>query len=266
MARSADPTKMASDVRAADEGTPLIGAPDTVGGQAVQPNGHAIDSLKQPNGLADNNEEKPLPYIQILALCYAALVEPVAYFSIFPYINEMVEKTGRVEVSHVGLYSGLIESLFSLVQMLLMIVYGRLADRLGRKPVLIWSLAGMSCASALFGMSANLWQMVLFRCIAGLFGGSSVTIRAMLSENCTKHTQARAFSWYMFTKNLGIFIGPIIGKGTAMLPLLLIDTTDTGLQEASWQILLETSLPFTTYSSSKITHTPYQQSCQALSA
>jgi len=219
MTESADPTRHTSDTGAADEGTPLLLAPDTAGGKAVQPNGHSTgDIIKSTthNGPetspSTTTEEKHLPYIQILVLCYASLVEPVAYFSIFPYIQEMVERTGGQEVENVGFWTGMIESLFSLVQMMLMIFYGRLADRVGRKPVLVFSLAGVAGASALFGMSATLWQMVCLRCLAGLFAGSSVTIRAMLSENCTKETQARAFSWYMFARNLGIFIGPLIGR------------------------------------------------------
>ena len=156
-------------------------------------------------------EEKPFDFAQILFLCYSSLAEPIAFFSIFPYINEMIFRTGEYPESDVGFWSGLIESLFSLVQMLLMIFYGRLADRLGRKPVLIFSQLGVSFAVVGFGLSRTVWQMILLRCLAGVFAGSVVTIRVMLSENCDKAGQARAFSWYMFTRNLGIFLGPIIG-------------------------------------------------------
>jgi hypothetical protein len=38
------------------------------------------------------------------------------------------------------------------------------------------------------------------------------TLRAMISENSTKKTQARAFSYFAFTSNCGIFLGPFIGK------------------------------------------------------
>lgn len=66
------------------------------------------------------------------------------------------------------------ESLFSLTQTVLMISWGRASDRFGRKPVLVFSLAGLSIASALFGFSTTLWQMILFRCCAGAFGGTVV--------------------------------------------------------------------------------------------
>ena len=38
------------------------------------------------------------------------------------------------------------------------------------------------------------------------------TIRAMISENSTRKTQARAFSFFAFTNNLGISIGPLVGR------------------------------------------------------
>jgi MFS family permease len=53
--------------------------------------------------------------------------------------------------------------------------------------------------------------MIVARCCAGVFAGCLVTVRAMLSENSTKYTQARAFSYFAFAGNLGLFIGPILG-------------------------------------------------------
>ncbi|KAI6795254.1 MFS general substrate transporter [Hortaea werneckii] len=209
-----------------DENTPLLLVPETTGLESnrdQKPNGASTKSPAVSDshgsdtggeGQGEEAEEKPMPYRQILLLCYTAMTEPIAYFAIFPFMPEMIFRTG-VPQSSVGFWTGIIESLFSLVQMVLMIFYGRAADKFGRKPVLIFSLAGMSVFTALFGMSQTLWQMILCRCLAGCFAGSVVTVRTMISENCTKQSQAKAFSWYMFTRNLGILIGPLIGGGLA---------------------------------------------------
>lgn len=53
--------------------------------------------------------------------------------------------------------------------------------------------------------------MILFRCIAGVFAGTVVTVRTMLSENSTPKTQATVFSRFAFARNIGILIGPMIG-------------------------------------------------------
>lgn len=163
----------------------------------------------------EDGEDKPLPVRQILVLCYARWVEPVAFFSIFPYVNQMAQENGHLADADVGFYSGLIESLFSLTQMIVMIFWGLAADRFGRKPVLVFSLVGVSCATALFGTATTIAQMITYRCLAGFFAGTIVTVRTMISEHSTPKTQARAFSWFAFTGNLGIFFGPLIGGALA---------------------------------------------------
>lgn len=67
---------------------------------------------------ADNNASSPtsspeasdnaLPKDQIFFLCLARMVEPIAFFCIFPFINKMIWDTGEVAKTDVGFYSGLI--------------------------------------------------------------------------------------------------------------------------------------------------------------
>jgi hypothetical protein len=81
------------------------------------------EEREEPGVLAD--DDTPLPMLQIVLLCYTRLVEPMAFFSIFPYINAMIERIGGVNKEDVGFYSGLIESLFSLTQMCVMLFWGK---------------------------------------------------------------------------------------------------------------------------------------------
>ncbi|KAJ6437580.1 peramine synthetase [Purpureocillium lavendulum] len=152
---------------------------------------------------------------QILLLCYARLMEPVAYYSIFPYIAQMTQYNGNLPESDIGFYSGLFESLFSAVQASVLIFWGYMADRVGGKTMLIYSLWGMAITSTLFGLASSLWQMALFRCLSGLVSGGNVVIRAMIGERCTPQEQTRAFAWYSFAGNIALFIGPLIGGALA---------------------------------------------------
>lgn len=153
--------------------------------------------------------------IQIVLLCYLRMLEPMAFYTIFPYIAEMTERVGGVSDADVGFYSGMIESLFSAVQAVVLIFWGSLADRLGYKLMLVCSLASMSVGPVLFGLSTSIWQMALFRCLAGVFSGSNIIIRSMVMMRCTPETQARAFSWYTFADNLALFVGPLLGGALA---------------------------------------------------
>lgn len=190
-----------------DENTPLLlGDPiDPAENPAIS----EVTALNEAHGT--DGKGKPLPKVQIILLCFARFIEPVAFFCIFPFINQMVKENGDLDDADVGFYSGLIESLFSLTQMCVMIFWGAAADRIGRKPVLVFSLMGVTAATALFGMAKTIWQMILIRCVGGLFAGTIVTIRTMIAEHSTAETQAKSFSWFAFTGNLGIMIGPLIG-------------------------------------------------------
>ncbi|RSM17749.1 hypothetical protein CDV31_003356 [Fusarium ambrosium] len=219
----AAPRRSQSPFRDASETTPLLGDGLEVDTEASTLIGTATPTVRSGAGTPgpgtpgddarpeDVKPNKPLPKLQIFLLCYARMTEPIAFFCIFPFIAQMVQENGHLPTSDVGFYSGLIESLFSATQMLVLISWGRLADRIGRKPILVITLVGTAVGPALFGMAKTLPQMILFRCLAGVFSGSSLVIRTMISEHSTPETQARAFSWFAFAGNLGLFIGPIIG-------------------------------------------------------
>ena len=61
------------------------------------------------------------------------MMEPLAFYSIFPYIAQMTQYNGNMPESDVGFYSGLFESLFSAVQALILIFWGSMTDRVGGK-------------------------------------------------------------------------------------------------------------------------------------
>lgn len=68
-------------------------------------------------------------------------------------------------VSYPGFFTGLIESLFSLVQFIVMPFWGRFSDKMGRKPILIASLFSLAVTSTLFGISRKYALDVLAVCI-----------------------------------------------------------------------------------------------------
>ena len=85
----------------ADETTALLVPPSSIPPQDAE-NGHASTT--------DDEDDKPLPKDQIFFLCVARLVEPIAFFCIFPFVNQMIWETGEVAETDVGFYSGLIVS------------------------------------------------------------------------------------------------------------------------------------------------------------
>ena len=171
---------------------------------------HGHDVKHRGNGQSNLRSRLQMPI-----LCYARMMEPLAYDSIFPYIAQMTQHNGHLPPSDVGFYSGMFESLFAGVQVLVVLFWGSMADRVGHKRMLVCALAGMAVGPALFGLSTSLWQMALCRCLTGAFSGSNVIVRAMLMLRSSEENRSRIFGWYTFADQLSLFIGPVIGGALA---------------------------------------------------
>ncbi|RVD89727.1 uncharacterized protein DFL_000722 [Arthrobotrys flagrans] len=81
-----------------NEDTPLLATSRDVSEAttAYEPSASADTSDGTQDG-DTGEDDKPLPMAQILFLCAARLIEPIAFFSIFPYINKMCQENGSLE-------------------------------------------------------------------------------------------------------------------------------------------------------------------------
>lgn len=68
-------------------------------------------------------------------------------------------------------YAGLITSAFAFAEAISSMFWGRLSDRIGRKPVLLTGLAGTGLSMLIFGFSSNLALAITARCLGGLLNG-----------------------------------------------------------------------------------------------
>jgi hypothetical protein len=117
-------TGTSSSIIPTDETTPLLTQVDPTPITEDQ----SIDPSSQQDDIEEEDQDKPLPKAQIFLLCFTVCVAPISFFSIFPYINFMIERVGNVDKEDVGFYSGLIESLFSATQMCVMILWGKVGS------------------------------------------------------------------------------------------------------------------------------------------
>ncbi|KAA1109916.1 hypothetical protein PGT21_003111 [Puccinia graminis f. sp. tritici] len=111
----------------------------------------------------------------------------------------------------VGFYCGAIESIFSLAQFSTIILWGKLSDRIGRKPVLLIGLLGVSISTLAFGFSSSFWTMIAARSIGGILNGNAAVIKSMVAELTTTDNQALAFSLLPTSFAIGSAIGPLLG-------------------------------------------------------
>lgn len=92
-----------------------------------------------------------------------------------------------------------------------MVPWALASDKFGRKPCLIFALYGTAFATAMFGFSQSLYQMLFWRGLAGACSGSTVIVRTLFAEVSDRSNQARAFSFYAFAGNIALLVGPVVG-------------------------------------------------------
>ncbi|GAW06287.1 MFS general substrate transporter [Lentinula edodes] len=154
----------------------------------------------------------PLPKAQIAALCLVRLVDPIAFTQIFPYINEFIAFLHVTDdPSQIGYFSGLVESTFAVSQLLFIYHWARLSDIIGRRPVIMTGTLGVALSTMYFGVSSSIVDLLISRCIAGVFAGTASVVHTVLGEITDSTNQAAAFPLYGLVWPIGSIIGPLIG-------------------------------------------------------
>ncbi|KZP05500.1 hypothetical protein FIBSPDRAFT_350277, partial [Athelia psychrophila] len=96
----------------------------------------------------------PLPKLQLGIVTCMRLVEPIAYTQIFPYINEFLNDQHVTDNPRgIGFYSGLVESVYAVFQLVSIYHFAKMSDRIGRRPVILSGLIGVAATTFFFGLS-----------------------------------------------------------------------------------------------------------------
>ena len=110
-----------------------------------------------------------LAYISA-ALC--RICEPIAFMSIFPYVYYMISSFHITnDEKQISLYAGMVTSAFAFAEFSTGVLWGRLSDKVGRKPILLMGLAGTGISMIAFGFSPNLTTALIARALGGLLNG-----------------------------------------------------------------------------------------------
>ena len=111
---------------------------------------------------------------------------------------------------------GLLVASFSLAQFVFSPIWGRVSDRVGRKPVLVLSLAGTAVGSLLTGLAGSLWLLVAARLLDGISGASVSVAQAAVTDLAPPAERPRLLGLLGAAFGLGFVAGPAIGALAAL--------------------------------------------------
>jgi MFS family permease len=107
---------------------------------------------------------------------------------------------------------GVLSASFSMAQLVFAPLFGRLSDRIGRKPVILISLFGTALGSFITGAAGALWVLFLGRIIDGASGASVSVAQAAVSDVASPRRRAALMGMLGAAFGVGFVVGPIIGS------------------------------------------------------
>lgn len=128
-----------------------------------------------------------------------------------PFLPLFIATMGNFPKWELTLYSGLAFSITFLSQAIVSPLWGKLADKTGRKPMLMRAGIGMTITATLTGLSPNIWILIALRLIQGAFSGYINNAYALIASEVPQHQSGQAMGMLTTGSVGGQLIGPIIG-------------------------------------------------------
>jgi MFS family permease len=100
---------------------------------------------------------------------------------------------------------------YSLMQFIFAPMWGRLSDRIGRRPVVLTSIAIGGCGFLVFGFADALWMLFAARMVAGFGNANLGTVQAIVADVTTGKDRAKGMGVVGAAFGMGFVFGPIIG-------------------------------------------------------
>ncbi|CAN1298543.1 Protein ZINC INDUCED FACILITATOR-LIKE 1 [Linum perenne] len=152
------------------------------------------------------------PVRELLSIWILVLSTTLPISSLFPYIYFMVRDFNiATREEDIGYYAGYLGSSFMFARALTSVIWGLVADRYGRKPVILLGVSAMVIFNILFGLSTTFWMAVSMRFLLGCSNGLIGTIKAYASELFREDQQALGLSTVSTAWGIGLIIGPALG-------------------------------------------------------
>lgn len=107
-------------------------------------------------------------------------------------------------------------SVYSFMQFIFAPFWGKLSDRMGRRPILLFCLVGEALSYVVFAWAPSLEWLFVARILAGFFGASISTASAYISDITPPNERSKGMALIGAAFGLGFVIGPALGGGLAV--------------------------------------------------
>ncbi|HEY8041414.1 MAG TPA: MFS transporter [Polyangiaceae bacterium] len=153
------------------------------------------------------------------AIFLTVFVDLLGFGLVLPFLAKEARDTFGVS----AFVATLLGSVYSLMQFLFVPVWGRVSDRVGRRPVLLWSVAGTALTMAGLGVSlawgGSVWWLFAARIFGGIATANLGTASAYIADITKPEDRSKGMGLIGMAFGLGFILGPGIGGALAKIPV-----------------------------------------------
>ncbi|MDK9586014.1 multidrug efflux MFS transporter [Lelliottia wanjuensis] len=149
--------------------------------------------------------------VNLISVWFGCFFTGLAISQILPFLPLYVSQLGVTSHEALSMWSGLTFSITFLVSAIVSPMWGSLADRKGRKLMLLRASLGMSIAILLQAYATNVWQLFLLRGLMGLTSGYIPNAMALVASQVPRERSGWAISTLSTAQISGVIGGPLMG-------------------------------------------------------
>ena len=172
---------------------------------------------------------KPLWAKNLIILWFGVFMTGIGMSEVMPFLSLFINELGNFTKTALTIYSSLVFAISFLVMAIVSPFWGRLADKKGRKLMLLRASLGMAIVFLLMGFVTNVWQLMFLRALQGAFGGYVSNSNALVAMQTPKEHSGHALSILVTGITAGTLLGPLIGGILASLFTYRISFYITGI-------------------------------------
>ena len=156
-------------------------------------------------------KEKPIWKRNLSVLSIAVFIAGIAFSEIMPFLSLYINTLGNFSHQQLSFWSGIVYSGTFIVSAIVSPWWGKLADKKGRKPMILRAGIGMSLVIASMGLVQNVWQLLLLRMLQGVFAGFISNSNALVATETPKINSGQALGTIASATTAGTLLGPLVG-------------------------------------------------------
>lgn len=145
---------------------------------------------------------------RLIILCTIGL-DALGIGLVFPILPRLIQEvTGTTNIAP---YIGVLIALYASMQFVFAPVLGALSDKLGRRPILLFSLAGATINYVIMAFAPSLMLLLLGRAIAGISSANIAVATAYITDVSEERDRAHSFGLFSAVFGAGFIAGPVVG-------------------------------------------------------